>query len=73
MTCEQTGQTTNAVDAAVAGVSAAAARAQQLDYRGLAAALEDLATVLGALPTEDADRVAHALLSAPRSKSSPGY
>jgi hypothetical protein len=51
------------IGAAVAGVRAAAATAQQLDYSGLAAALEDLAVILGAVPAEDAHRVARALLS----------
>jgi hypothetical protein len=51
------------IDAAVARVRAAAAAAQQLDYGGLAAALEDLAVILGAVRAEDAHRVARALLS----------
>jgi len=50
----------------VAGVRAAAATAHELDYRGLAAALEDLALVLGAIPPVDARRVADALLSSTR-------
>lgn len=54
---------TDAIEAAVAGVRAAAAAAQELDYRGLAAALEDLAVLLGAVPTKDARRIADALLS----------
>jgi hypothetical protein len=62
MTHDETSQV-ETIDAAVAGVRAAAATAQQLDYSGLAAALEDLAVVLGAVPTEDAHRVARALLS----------
>jgi hypothetical protein len=57
---------TDAIDAAVAGVRAAAATALQLDYSGLAAALEDLAVVLGAISPEDALRVAEALLSSAR-------
>lgn len=56
-----------AIDAAVAGVRAAAATAQELDYSGLSVALEDLAVILRAVPAEDAHRVAAALLStAPR-------
>jgi hypothetical protein len=55
-----------AIDSAVAGVRAAATTALQLDYRGLAAALEDLAVVLGAVPADDALRVAQALLSSAR-------
>jgi hypothetical protein len=52
-----------AIEAAVTGVRAAAATARQLDYQGLAEALEELATVLVAVPAEDAHRVADALLS----------
>jgi hypothetical protein len=65
MTMASNAQTmpTDAVEATVAGVRAAAVTAQQLDYRGLAAALEDLALVLGAVPPADARRVAGALLS----------
>lgn len=55
-----------AIKAAVAGVCAAAATAHELDYRGLAAALEDLALVLGAVPTTDARRIADALRSSPQ-------
>jgi hypothetical protein len=65
MTNEQINEM-DAIDAAVAGVRAAAATAQELDYRGLAAALEDLAVILGAVPAEDAHRVARALLSSAR-------
>ena len=57
---------TDAVQAAVGRVRAAAATAHELDYRGLAAALEDLALVLGAVPPADARRVAGALLSSAR-------
>jgi hypothetical protein len=52
-----------AIEAAVIGVRAAAATARQLDYQGLAEALEELATVLVAVPAEDAHRIADALLS----------
>jgi hypothetical protein len=65
MTHDPTSQV-DAIDAAVAGARAAAATAQRLDYNGLAAALEDLAVILGAVPTEDAHRVARALLSSAR-------
>lgn len=64
MTWLETGSSTGAVEAAVAGSRRAAAEAHQLDYQGLAAALEDLAAVLAAVPPEDAQRVACALLSA---------
>ena len=66
MTTNAQAAPTDAIEAAVAGVRAAAATAQELDYRGLAAALEDLALVLGAVPPVDARRVAEALLSSAR-------
>jgi hypothetical protein len=53
----------DSVRAAVAGVRAAATAALELDYAGLAAAFEDLASVLVAVPAPDADSVARAPLS----------
>jgi len=68
MTMMTHGETTRteAIDAAVACVRAAATTALRLDYSGLAAALEDLAVVLGAVPAADALQVAEALLSPAR-------
>jgi hypothetical protein len=43
MTTDAQAAPTDAIEVAVAGVRATAATAQELDYRGLAAALEDLA------------------------------
>jgi hypothetical protein len=63
MTTNAQGAPTDAIEAAASGLRAAAATAQELDYRGLAAALEDLALVLGAVPPVDACRLADALLS----------
>ncbi|WP_155918567.1 hypothetical protein [Marmoricola sp. URHB0036] len=63
MTTNAQAAPTDAIEAAASGLRAAAATAQELDYRGLAAALEDLALVLGALPPADACRLADALQS----------
>jgi hypothetical protein len=66
MTTNAPAAPTDAIEAAASGLRAAAATAQELDYRGLAAALEDLAVVLGAVPRIDARRVADALMSSAR-------
>ena len=57
---------TDPIEVAVVGVRAAAVSARELDYGGLAATLEDLATVLAALPRQDGRRVAQALMSGAR-------
>lgn len=48
------------------GLRAAAGAALRLEYGGLAAALEDLASVLAAIPADDADYIARALTDGDR-------